>query len=52
MLPENFVEQHLRVYFRKNDPESLKKAKGLVNALLLQTCEVLQTCQVSYRVPC
>ncbi|XP_020628681.1 deoxynucleoside triphosphate triphosphohydrolase SAMHD1-like [Orbicella faveolata] len=28
MLPENFVEQHLRVYFRKNDPESLKKAKG------------------------
>ncbi|KAL9975396.1 hypothetical protein ACROYT_G012553 [Oculina patagonica] len=27
MLPESFAEQHIRVYFRKNDPESLEKAK-------------------------
>ena len=43
MLPQNFVEQEMRIYFRKNDPESLKKAKGLVNTLLLHTCQVLQT---------
>ena len=35
MLPEKFVEQQIRIYFRKNDPESLEKAKRLVNALLL-----------------
>jgi len=27
MLPENFVEQQMRIYFRKNDPSSLEKAK-------------------------
>ncbi|KAJ7374853.1 SAM domain and HD [Desmophyllum pertusum] len=27
MLPEMFAEQHIRVHFRKNDPESLEKAK-------------------------
>lgn len=43
MLPENFAEQHIRIYFRKNDPESVEKAKRLVNPLLLQ---ILQTCQV------
>jgi len=42
MLPENFVEQQMRIYFRKNDPPSLEKAKRLVNALLLQ---ILHTCQ-------
>jgi len=42
MLPENFVEQQMRIYFRKNDPSSLEKAKRLVNALLLQ---ILHTCQ-------
>lgn len=36
MLPENFAEQHMRIYVRKNDPGSLEKAKRLVNALLLQ----------------
>ena len=35
MLPEKFEEQIIRVYFRKNDSESLKKAEGLVDALLL-----------------
>jgi len=43
MLPEHFAEQHMRVYFRKNDPKSLEKAKRLVNALLIQ---ILHTCQV------
>ena len=47
MLPENFRDQEMRIYFRKNDPESLKKAERLVNTLLLQTCQVLQTFQVS-----
>ena len=47
MLPENFVERQIRIYFRKNDPESLEKAKRLVDALLLQTCQVLQTFQIS-----
>ena len=37
MLPENFVEQQIRIYFRKNDPESLEKAAWLVDTLLLQT---------------
>ena len=44
MLPEKFVEQQIRIYFRKNDPESLEKATRLVNALLdllLQTCQVV-----------
>ena len=36
MLPENFVEQQMRIYFRKNDHPSLEKAKRLVNAFLLQ----------------
>lgn len=27
MLPEMFAEQHIRIYFRKNDPEILEKAK-------------------------
>lgn len=27
MLPEMFAEQHIRVYFRKNDPRCLEKAK-------------------------
>ena len=30
MLPEMFAEQQLRVYFRKNDPQCLEKAKRLV----------------------
>lgn len=47
MLPENFVEQQIRIYFRKNDPESLGKATRLVNTLLLQACQVLQNFQVS-----
>lgn len=34
MLPENFQEQQIRVYVRKN--ESLIEAKRLVNALFLQ----------------
>lgn len=47
MLPESFQEHEIRVYFRKSDPKSLEKAKRLVNTLLLQTCQVLQTFQVS-----
>ena len=47
MVPQNFEEQEIRIYFRKNDPKSLEKAKRLVNALLLQTCQILQTFQVS-----
>lgn len=27
MLPEMFAEQHIRVYFRKNDPKLLEKAQ-------------------------
>ena len=31
MLPEKFMEQSIRVYCRKTDPESIKAAKKLVN---------------------
>ena len=35
MLPEMFAEQHIRVYFRRNDPELLEKAERLVRRVLI-----------------
>ena len=41
MLPEMFAEQHIRVYFRKNDPASLDKAKRLVDCARVTSNEYL-----------
>ena len=35
MLPEIFAEQHIRVYFRRNDSEFLEKAERLVRRVLI-----------------
>ena len=33
MLPEKFMEQSIRVYCRKTDPDSIKAAKKLVTTV-------------------